>query len=80
MPNPVQPRFCEFLTKNNLSNVDLLLTTARMNSYVGDGALQRAREFLKEKADQVAADHVDIIGNASACDREFEVKVPMDRF
>ena len=49
-----------------------------MNCFVGKGALERAREFLKEKADQVAAEHVpplyfDLIGNALACDREFEL-------
>ena len=50
-----------------------------MNYFVGEGALQRAREFLKEQADKVAAEHVpplyfDLIGNALACDREYELK------
>lgn len=51
-----------------------------MNSFVGAGALQKAQAFLKEKADQVAAEHVpplyfDLIGNALACDREHPVKM-----
>ena len=51
-----------------------------MNSFTGQGALQRAQEFLEEKADQVAAEHVpplyfDLIGNALSCDREYEYEI-----
>ena len=46
-----------------------------MNYFTGEGALERARRFLAEKADAVAAEHVDMIGNAAACDSESETKI-----